>query len=147
MWTAYPLILLVGIATAVQPGMNAALARGLGQPFAGGIAVGLTTATTVLLIGLVSGRLSWPGSEQIAAVPWWGWLGGALGGGIVAAQLTLAQGVGAATFLGLTVTAGVIASIVLDHFGWIGFEPHAAGPLRLLGGALMIGGVLLVARS
>ena len=70
-----------------------------------------------------------------------------LGGGIVVAQLMVARQIGAATFLGMLVTAGVVASIMLDHFGWVGFERHPATLWRIVGGLLMIGGVALVASS
>jgi len=43
------------------------------------------------------------------------------------------------------VTAGVVTSILLDNFGWVGFERHPASLWRILGGCLMVGGVALVA--
>ncbi|TXP84676.1 EamA-like transporter family protein, partial [Escherichia coli] len=55
-----------------------------------------------------------------------------------------ARQIGAAPFLGMLVTAGVITSILLDHFGWVGFERHPATLWRIAGGLLMIGGVALV---
>ena len=51
---------------------------------------------------------------------------------------------GAAVFTGITVTAAIITSVVLDHFGWVGFAQHTADPWRILGCALMIGGLVLV---
>ena len=56
----------------------------------------------------------------------------------------IARQIGAATFLGLFVTAGVITSLLLDHFGWVGFNQHRAGLWRIIGAILMIGGVALV---
>jgi len=66
---------------------------------------------------------------------------------VVVAQLYLAESLGAAPFLGLVVTGGVIASILLDHFGLVGFKTHRASRWRILGGALMVAGVTLVALS
>ena len=57
----------------------------------------------------------------------------------------MARQIGAAPFLGLLVTAGVATSIMLDNFGWVGFERHPASLWRILGGVLMIAGVALVA--
>jgi transporter family-2 protein len=57
----------------------------------------------------------------------------------------VARQIGAAPFLGLLVTAGVATSILLDNFGWVGFERHPAGIWRILGGILMVVGVALVA--
>jgi hypothetical protein len=33
---------------------------------------------------------------------------------------------------------------LLDHFGWVGFEPHRAGIARLLGCGLMMAGLVLI---
>jgi bacterial/archaeal transporter family-2 protein len=48
-------------------------------------------------------------------------------------------------FIGLTVTASTLLSVVLDHYGWLGFAEHPAGPGRLIGAVLMIVGVGLIA--
>lgn len=53
--------------------------------------------------------------------------------------------IGAATFLGIIVTVGVLASLVFDHFGWIGFQVHPASLWRVAGAVLMVVGVGLVA--
>ena len=37
-------------------------------------------------------------------------------------------------------------SVLLDHFGWIGFEQHSASIPRLAGCALMIVGVFLISK-
>ena len=145
MWYLYAVVLLAGVANAIQPGQNAALAKGFSQPLTAGLVVGICTASTVLVVGLLSGRLSWPSSDELASVPWWAWFGGVFGGGIVITQLLIARQIGAGAFLGVLVTAGVVTSVLLDHFGWVGFAVHPATPWRILGGILMIGGVALVA--
>jgi bacterial/archaeal transporter family-2 protein len=38
----------------------------------------------------------------------------------------------------------MIMSLVLDQYGWVGFAEHPISPLRLLGAALVVGGVVLV---
>ena len=60
--------------------------------------------------------------------------------------LFFAARMGAGPFTAVTVTAGVVASILIDHFGLVGFPPHAANLPRIAGTALMIVGVILVAR-
>ncbi|MCJ2081631.1 DMT family transporter [Methylobacterium sp. J-090] len=145
MWYLYGLALVAGIANAVQGGTNATLAKTLGQPFAAGLVVALGTGTTLLLVGLVSGRLSLPSLAAAAQVPAWAWFGGCLGALVVLSQFFAAQQIGAAPFLAILVTAGVATSILLDHFGWIGFSVHAASPWRIVGGLLMVAGVTLVA--
>jgi len=145
MWYLYGFVLLAGVANAVQAGQNGALSKGLAQSLTAGLIVAAGTVTCILVVGLASGRLSWPTYQQASEMPWWAWFGGLMGGGIILVQFFAARQVGAAPFLGLLVTAGVLTSIVLDHFGWIGFEQHPAGTWRILGGLLMVAGVALVA--
>ena len=134
---------VAGILNAVQSGTNAALNKALAQPVAAALVVTATSAIVYLLACPVLG-LGWPGTERIARTPWWAWIGGALGAVYVLSAIVFAERLGAAVFTGLTVTAGIVTSIVLDHFGWVGFQQHAAGPWRIAGGLVMIGGLLLV---
>ena len=100
----------------------------------------------MLLKLLTLAQVGLPGADRLAQVPWWAWLGGLMSAGLTAAQLYLSKAIGAAAFLGLIVTGGVVTSILLDHFGLVGFKVHPASLWRILGGVLMIGGVGLVAR-
>lgn len=145
MWYFYLIVLLAGIANAIQPGQNSTLAKGLSQPLTAGLFVGIGAGLTVLIAGLATRRLAWPSMAEAAQVPWWAWLGGVLGGGVVITQVLVARQIGAGAFLGLLVTAGVVTSILLDHFGWVGFEAHPATTWRIFGGVLMIIGVAFVA--
>ena len=58
----------------------------------------------------------------------------------------LAQKLGSGVFTGLSITAAIVVSALLDQFGWVGFRQHTLSPMRALGCALMIGGVWLVSR-
>jgi transporter family-2 protein len=62
----------------------------------------------------------------------------------VYAGLTLVHKVGAGTFMGLTVTAALIMSLLVDHFGWLRVVPHPLSLGRIVGGVLMVGGVALI---
>ena len=64
---------------------------------------------------------------------------------MIIAQPIAAPRLGAATFMGVLVTASVCASIALDHFGLAGFQEHAASWGRIAGAVLMVAGVWLVA--
>ena len=136
---------VAGLLNAVQAGCNAALGKAIG-PFAAGIAVLLVSMTVFVATGLVSGRLEWPGMARISDAPWWAWCGGALGALFIMAQLFAASELGSAVFMALTVTAAVSMSLVLDHYGLVGFKQHTAGWGRIAGAALMIAGLGLIAR-
>ena len=145
MWYLYGFVLLAGVANAVQAGQNGALSKGLAESLTAGLIVAMGTGGCIPVVGLISGRLTWPTYEQVVQMPWWAWFGGILGASIILAQFVVARQIGAAPFLGLLVTAGVLASIVLDHFGWVGFDRHPLNVLRALGDCLMVVGVALVA--
>ena len=127
----------------VQSGANATLNKALDQPILAAFAV-LATNLVVYLIAAPFVGLGWPGSDRIVATPWWAWIGGLCGGLYVLSAIFLAERLGAAVFTGLVVTAGIVTSIILDHFGWVGFQQHSAGFWRIAGGAIMIAGLFLV---
>jgi transporter family-2 protein len=132
-----------GCLNTVQSGANSVLSKTLGQPIAAALIVSVVNAAVYLLAVPVVG-LSLPKSDAFAQVPWWAWLGGALGAFYVLTVIFLAEKLGAAMFTGLTVTASIITSVLLDHYGLVGFKQHAAGLWRVAGCLLMIGGLTLV---
>jgi bacterial/archaeal transporter family-2 protein len=142
----YGFALLAGIASAIEPGQNADLAKSLRRPLLAGILSLIIGIATFTIMMLVTGQYGWPGIDRLAQVPWWAWYGGVLSALLALAQLYVSKEVGAATFLGLLVAAGVVTSILLDNFGLVGFQIREVNFWRILGGALMIGGVALVAR-
>lgn len=77
-------------------------------------------------------------------MPWWGWVGGILGAFYILSTLFAAEKIGGAVFMALTVTAGVATSVILDHFGLVGFEAREASYGRIAGVVLMVVGVGLV---
>ena len=48
--------------------------------------------------------------------------------------------------MALVVTGQLLCSVLLDHFGWVGFEIHPAGWGRIIGCLLLVAGFALVAR-
>jgi transporter family-2 protein len=86
-----------------------------------------------------------PSWEALRAAPWWSTVGGLMGCAIVYAGLAYAAKLGAGPFNGLLVTTSIITSLALDHYGVLGFQQHAINLWRLVGGALMVGGIALIA--
>ncbi len=142
--------LLAGAANPFQSGTNAELNKQLGQPALTGLWVYISGLLGVLAIALIVRQFSAANMSMAAAalprVPWWAWLGGFLSIGSTMAGLLLAQRLGSGVFTGLSLTASLVTSVLLDQFGWIGFKQHTASPARLLGCGLLVGGVWLVSR-
>jgi transporter family-2 protein len=144
-WIAWPFALVAGALITVQAGANAALKRSFGEPMPA------LVVNYLLGLALVAGwilvmRVSWPPMERMAQAPWWAWLGGLAGAVYGVAAILLANQLGAATLMALVVTGQLVFSVVVDHYGWIGFELHPAGWARILGCMLMIAGFALIAK-
>ena len=69
-----------------------------------------------------------------------------LGAAYAVATVLLARELGAASLTGLVVTGQLVCSVLLDHFGWMGFTEHTAGIGRIVGCLLMVAGFFLIAR-
>jgi transporter family-2 protein len=96
--------------------------------------------TFVLVVAALPLLRGWPGTAKLGAAPWWVWVGGALGAFYVLGSIVTAPRLGAVTLVAVILAGQAAASLVIDHFGWVGFPEHAVTPGRLLGAA----GVVLV---
>ena len=144
-WLWYVIAVGAGVANPFQSGTNAQLNKQLGSPlWAGGI-VYATGLAGLVILQLVY-RQPIPASDRIHAVNSWAWTGGLISIASTMAGLTLAQRMGSGVFTGITVTAALVSSVVLDQLGAIGFRQHTASPARLCGCALMVAGVWLISR-
>lgn len=141
----YPFIILGGALQSCGAAMNAQLFQALGNKWlANAVSFALILAFFGCLFAVFPHPL--PTSEGLAKMPWWAPLGGLVGAVQVYAGLTLVQKVGAGPFVGLTVTAALIMSLVLDHYGWFHMPVHALNYWRVGGALLMVGGIVLIAK-
>ncbi len=144
-WISYVLAIAAGAANPAQAGANAELKKTLDDPVWAALAVYLSGLFAMIVIQLIV-REPWPLADRLGRVPWWAWLGGLLSIASTMAGLTFAQKMGSGVFTGLSVTASLATSIILDHFGWLGFKEHPASMMRIVGGALMVVGLWLIAK-
>jgi transporter family-2 protein len=141
----YPLILAAGALQAWGPPMNGALRQALVNPWLASLA---SFVPIVILLAVLFAALPrpLPAMAQVTAMPWWAPLGGVVGAFAVITGLLFVDRVGAGPFAGLTITANILMSLAIDHFGLFGMPQHAMNPWRALGGGLMAAGIILIAR-
>jgi transporter family-2 protein len=90
---------------------------------------------------------SYPSAQMIRTAPWYLWLaGGVLGAVYLTGNILLAPRIGAATLIGLVVTGQIVFSVLVDNYGWFGFEQHSANWPRVVGCVLLVGGAGLVSK-
>ncbi len=141
----YPLILVAGALQAWGPPMNGALRSALTNPWLASLVSFLPIVAFLICLLLCQPR-PLPTLAGVSAMPWWAPLGGLVGAFAVIAGLLFVNKVGAGPFAGLTITANILMSLMIDQFGLFGMQPHAMNLGRAIGAVLMTAGIVLIAR-
>lgn len=141
----YALAFAAGVTLILQVGINTTLRNALGSPVIAGLASFVVGSIAIACFVVVT-RTPWPLRSQFLGTPAWAWLGGALGAFYVITTVVAGPRLGAATLLALVVLGQLATSLLVDHFGWLGFPQHPLTLVRLAGAALLFGGVLLITR-
>lgn len=139
----YAFALVAGLCNPLQAGATSVLQKVIERP----LTVGLVSAFGILLVtgagAALFGQFGFAG--KAAQIPWWVWCSGVIGAVVVISQPIAGPKIGAGAYIGLTVTASTIASVVIDNYGWLDFPRHAASAGRIVGNVLMVAGVSLIA--
>ena len=124
--------------------MNGALRGALANPWLASIVSFLPIVFLLAILFFCQPR-PMPNGESLQSMPWWAPLGGLAGAFAVVAGLLFVNKIGAGAFGGLTITANILMSLAVDNFGLFGIEQHSLNVWRVIGGALMVGGITLIA--
>ena len=143
-WGYLLFALAAGAMLPIQFGINAQLAEWIGGSVRAAFVSFLVGAVALFVAVLVAAR-GWP--DRTGDAPWWVWTGGLLGAFYVLGSIVTAPKLGAATLVALILAGQAIASLAVDHFGWVGFEEEPITALRIVGVLLLAGGVALVRLS
>ncbi len=123
--------------------MNNALKKALVNPWLGSLVSFLPIVAFLGVVWMCLPR-PMPTTESLSQMPWWAPLGGLVGAFAVVAGLLFVGKVGAGAFAGLTITANILMSLVIDKFGMFGMETHALSVGRMAGAVLMVAGIALI---
>lgn len=138
-------VLLTGVGVAIETPTNALLTKSAGSVLWAAL-ISFLVGAAVLAATLAATRPKLP-DGWVAATPWYAWVGGVYGAGVVALSAWATPKLGAGTTLVVIVAAQCALGVVLDHFGVLGLEPHPAGGLRIAGVAVVVVGAALIARG
>src|ERR671926_494136 len=144
---ALPVLLAVaaGVSIVVQQVLNSNLRTSLNSAAWSGFMSYFVGVVCMALLALAL-RDPLPSASVAARIPWWAWGGGLFGAIFIGLAILLVPQLGAATFIALLVTGQMLASVTFDHFGWLGLAQRPIDVPRLIGVALLIGGVILIRR-
>lgn len=135
-------VVLGGVFAGVQGPINALLSSRIGliEGAFGVHLVGLIISGIPLLF-LSGGKLG-----EWRSVPWYGWLGGAMGVMIVVALSYATPRIGIAGTIVLFVVAQLFAAAMVGHFGWLETPVKPIDLGKTLGLVLLLVGAWLVVR-
>ena len=141
----YPLILVAGALQAWGPPMNGALRKSLDNPWLASTVSFLPIVAFLLVLWLCLPN-PMPSLKGITTMPWWAPLGGLVGAFAVVTGLLFVDKVGAGVLAGLTITANLVMSLVIDQYGLFRMPVHELSVGRVVGVLLMAGGIVLISR-
>lgn len=142
LWMA--LTLLAGAILPIQAGLNARLSKAAANPvWASAISFMVGSAALFAYLLLTRQSLSVSG---LKAAPPQVWLGGLLGAYYVTFIVLAFPRLGPGLTFGLIVAGQMIVSLILEHHNVLVDQPTPVNPMRILGIALIIAGVIIVRR-
>ncbi len=135
--------IFAGVLNPFRAGMTSSTSKVLHQPVWSVAALFVLALAGTVGVAILTGQ-KFPATDVITETPWWAWCGGLFAAGYVLSATVVAGKIGASAFTGVTVPIAIITSIVLDHFGVVGFAVHRVNTARVIGGAVMAGGLALI---
>jgi transporter family-2 protein len=141
-----PLSVFIGISMASQAGINAQLRMALSNPVQAAFISFLIGTIILGVIALVQGD-AWFKGNSLASIPWWAWFGGVLGAFNIAMSIFLAPKLGALVLAISIVVGQIVASLVLDQNGWLGYPKIDITLNRVIGALFVVVGLILVVKK
>jgi bacterial/archaeal transporter family-2 protein len=140
------LAFLTGTAMSVQTAVNSNLRFAVQNPLLAALISFGTGFFTLLLVHIGTGG-GVPPLAGLRSIAGWKFTGGLIGAVYVTTVILTVPRIGPGNLLSLSVAGQLIAAVVLDHYGLLGFAQHPANAWRLLGIALILTGVWLVIKN
>lgn len=145
------IVLLLAAATAggllaVQVAANSKLGLALTQPV-GATLVSFLVGSAGLILYMLVFREPWPTTRALSQTPWWALSGGLLGAAYVLATVVVTPRLGPGLTLGAIVAGQMIVALALEQAGALEVARHPITPVRVLGVALIVAGVVLLRKT
>ncbi|WP_159517755.1 DMT family transporter [Sunxiuqinia indica] len=139
------IVLIIGCLLAIQGSINTQLTTFLKHPLQGAL-VNFVVGS-ICLIGLnLLFRTQTPDWGTLKTAPWHLFVGGVLGAIFVSSVIFFIPKIGVTTVLAASIGGQLIASSIIDHFGFFGLTAQPISPGRIAGILLLMAGVFLIQR-
>jgi transporter family-2 protein len=139
---AIPILLAAGSLLALQAAANVQLSAATGSPF-GASTLQLGIGASLLLgAGAVAGALG--AIALLDDSPAWHLVGGLGSSLYITSGILLFPRLGALLTVGLWIAGQMLASLLLDGFGWLGVDQDVPGLAQLAGALAVVGGAAVI---
>lgn len=143
-WLPWLFAILAGISNPLQSGSNSGLNKAIEAPVLAAFVVYAIGSVCLLVSLFVFGVSGKDIAAGLRSAPWWAFIGGICNALFLMVSLIVTKQLGSAAFTTTIVIAAAVTSLLLDHFGLLGFEVRTITGLRALGALMAIGGVVLI---
>jgi transporter family-2 protein len=134
----------IGLMIPVQAAINNQLKGFVGSSTLLAAFISFSVGTIALAAIAAVNRQPWSSLGNLSRVEWWHLTGGLQGAGVVCGCKLMAPRIAGSKITSLCLAGQVVISLVMDHNGWLGLAVREITPTRLIGAALVVGGVFLV---
>lgn len=138
----YLLMLCGGIVVALQPTVNARLARFIGVLESSCISFAVGTVALFITV-LLAGRGN---MRAITGASWWELSGGLLGAFFVTMTIFVVPRIGTAAAMAAIIAGQLATGLLMDHFGLLGGRHIPLDSSRVIGVVLLMAGGWLIFR-
>ncbi|KRM32980.1 hypothetical protein FC83_GL000069 [Agrilactobacillus composti DSM 18527 = JCM 14202] len=146
LWLWRLLGLTTGALSASQTAINGHLGVMLGAPLIASIisfAVGLVVLCLVVL-GFNFKILRQLKAVDLKALPWWAWIGGAIGSMFVFGNILIVPSLGTGLAIVIVLAGQLLGSLVLEKYGFLNVAKHVIQRNAWIGLAIILLGICLV---
>ncbi len=140
------LTIFVGLALPFQVAMNGQMREALGHPLWGAL-TNFAVGMVALALMAAAMRVPLPTGAMLAKAPAWAWWGGIIGQLYIMSAILAGPKLGSATFFAIIIAGQLLTSLILDHFGVLGFPHNPMNFWRVAGVIMLIIGAILVVKN
>ena len=127
----------------LQVGINTELSQRISSPVTASL-LSFAIGTIGLMVCLFILRDPWPDLNTLNTIPKWLWLGGLIGAFAVFGSIISGPKIGLLSLVAFVLAGQLLASLILDHYGWLGFPIRELSLGRISGSILLLIAVILI---
>jgi bacterial/archaeal transporter family-2 protein len=140
----YLIAVLAGLVLPVQVAFNSRLTSFTGSPIVSSLVSFLVGTLALILYTLTNPGMLQQAYVQVWKAPLYAWFGGLIGAFFIATSLVIAPKLGLAMSICLVIAGQLTMSVLMDQFGWFGFEVRPLTIAKGFGLILVFVGIVLI---